>query len=151
MQGKGPSHLSSWPEGIHRNQCNPNSTIPLGTDINSMSIPHLFNVISLKLCGNNVDSTSVCSVGCLLTAICDPTVMLKRSTVTLEQRLYCNKAGNHPNLKETARGATNPWHCCVSCLGSCLPSQQQHPILNSVPSFPFFLFRCPLRKRRHRD
>ena len=35
--------------------------IQLGTDINSTSVPRWFNVISLKWCGNNVDSTSVCA------------------------------------------------------------------------------------------
>ena len=34
-----------------------------GTDVNSTSFPRWFNVISLKWCGNNVDSTSVCPVG----------------------------------------------------------------------------------------
>ncbi|XP_045548507.1 GTP:AMP phosphotransferase AK3, mitochondrial isoform X2 [Salmo salar] len=35
---------------------------PLDTDVNSTSIPRWFNVISMKLRGNNVDSTSVCPV-----------------------------------------------------------------------------------------
>jgi hypothetical protein len=34
---------------------------PLGIDVNSTSIPHWFNVISLKWPGNNIDSTIVCS------------------------------------------------------------------------------------------
>lgn len=43
------------------NWTNPRKTphIPLCKDINSTSIPHWFKVISLKLCGNNVHSTSV--------------------------------------------------------------------------------------------
>ena len=36
---------------------------PLGADVNSTSIPRRVNVISLKRCGNNADSTSVWPVG----------------------------------------------------------------------------------------
>ena len=41
------------------------SDVTLGTEVNSTSFPCWFKVISLKWCGNNVDSTSVCLVGCI--------------------------------------------------------------------------------------
>ena len=44
---------------------NVSQSFPLGTDVNSTSIQRWFNIISLKWRGNNVDSTSVCPVGCL--------------------------------------------------------------------------------------